>query len=101
MGEMTNREIGCAGDTGRDVRDSADRHELRTGEVPRAPAGRADEGKLDGAWATDGAGGGEAAERVGADRRVQAAPGGRADGMDHPAGDVDGGGRAGPVGGDA
>jgi ParB-like chromosome segregation protein Spo0J len=59
MGEMTNREIERAGESGRDARDAADRHELRPGEVPRAAADRADESKLDGARATDGAGGGQ------------------------------------------
>src|SRR6266496_1832025 len=63
-----DREKRRAGDTGGAAGDIADRQELRTGEVPRAAAGRADESKLDGARATDSAGGGEAAERAGAAR---------------------------------
>ena len=43
---MTNRETGCAGDTGGDARHSADRHELPAGEVSRTTAGRADESNL-------------------------------------------------------
>src|SRR6516165_1661339 len=101
MSEMINREIGCAGHARRNARDQADRDPLWTGEVPGTPAGGADEGQLDGARATDHPGGGEAAERAGADRRVQALPGGRADGMDPTPSELDGGGRAGAVGSDA
>ena len=48
---MTDREIGRADDTGRDARDRADRDELRTREMSGATADRADESKLDRAWA--------------------------------------------------
>src|SRR5919109_2901139 len=96
-----DREKRRAGDTGGVAGVVGAGHELRAGEVSGAAAGRADESQVDGTRAADGAGGREAAERAGADRRVQAATGGRADGMDDAPGDADGGRRAGAVGSDA
>src|SRR6516164_6018011 len=101
MSERIPHERGWAGDARRDAGDQADRDPLPTCEVPGAPAGGADEGQLDGARATDRVEGGEAAERAGTDRWLQASSGGRGDGMDATAGELDGGRRAGTVGGDA
>src|SRR5919108_79569 len=98
---MIKQETGSASNPGRDAGDIADRYELRTGEMPRAAAGGADESKLDGPRAANGASGREAAGPAGADRRLQAPPGGRADGVGHAEGDIDRRGRAGAVGGDA
>ena len=72
MSERIPHERGWAGDARRDAGDQADRDPLPTCEVPGAPAGGADEGQLDGARATDRVEGGEAAERAGTDRWLQA-----------------------------
>jgi hypothetical protein len=95
---MNNPEIERAGNGRGDGGDRPDRHELREGTLSDAPADRADEGQLDGAWTTDGAGRGETVERAGTDRRIQTAAGGQRDGMEATARDADGSGRAGNSG---
>src|SRR6516165_10035790 len=98
---MSHRENGCAGDAGRDAGDRRDRHELSTGEMPRAAADRTEEGQLNRTRPTDRVSGREPAARPGTDRRIQTVSRVPADGMDETAGDIHGGRRARAVGGDA